>query len=302
MNRRRKRRKEIPHLSDDTVVAGPSDAWVIEPRGEGVAARAFELWRYRRMLWFLAVRTIKDRYEGMTLGIFWLFARPLLPILIGGFVFGNLLGVPSDGVPFILFFMTGVVPWTLFERSILWGTKCLTQHRSLMKKLYFPRLISPIASVSPAAADFVIYMLLLAGVALYYLWADGVFYVKLGPGLLLALLMSVLAVFAALSVVLWTCVFQTRFAETRFTLRYFMQFWMYLTPVFYPISLIPPEHRWLVYINPMASVVATFRWGIIGVGELPLVPLATSIVVAIVAMAAGIWFFTFSESSTIDKL
>ena len=289
-------------MRDKAELAPSADAWVIEPQREGTAARAVELWRYRRMLWFLASRAVKERYEGMTLGIFWLFARPLFPILIGGFVFGGLLGVPSDGVPFILFFMTGVVPWTLFERSILWGTKCLNQHRSLMKKLYFPRLISPIASIAPATVDFVIYMFLLAGVALFYLWKDGVLYVKVGPGLILALLMSLLAVFSALSVIFWTCVFQTRFAETRFTLRYFMQFWMYLTPVFYPISVIPPEHRWLVYVNPMASVVTTFRWGVIGVGELPLVPLATAIVVACAAMAAGIWFFTFSESSTIDRL
>ncbi|OFW16482.1 MAG: hypothetical protein A3H29_04045 [Acidobacteria bacterium RIFCSPLOWO2_02_FULL_67_21] len=289
-------------VREDAVMADAADAWVIEPRREGVSARAFELWRYRRMLWFLAVRTVKDRYEGMTLGIFWLFARPLFPILIGGFVFGGLLGVPSDGVPFMLFYMTGIVPWTLFERSILWGTKCLTQHRSLMKRLYFPRLISPISSISPAAADFVIYMVLLVGLALFYLWKDGVWYLRIGPPLLVALLMSVLAVFAALSVILWTCVFQARHPETRFGLRYFMRFWMFLTPVFYPISIIPPEHRWLLYVNPMASVVSTFRWGVIGVGELPLVPLATSIVVAMVAMAAGIWFFTFSESSTIDRL
>ena len=292
----------MSHVLDGAALARSDDGWVIEPQREGVGARAFELWRYRRMLWFLASRTVKDRYEGMTLGIFWLFARPLIPILVGGFVFGGLLGLPSDGVPFILFFMTGVVPWTLFERSILWGTKCLNQHRNLLKKLYFPRLISPIASIAPAAADFVIYMLLLCGVGLFYLWKDGVLYLRLGPSLLVALLMSVLAVFSALSVIFWTCVFQTRHAETRFTLRYFMQFWMYLTPVFYPISVIPPEHRWLVYINPMASVVATFRWGVIGVGEVPLVPLATSIVVAIAAMAAGIWFFTVNEPSTIDRL
>lgn len=279
-----------------------ADAWVIEAERTGISARVLELWRYRRVLWFLAVRTVKDRYEGMTLGIFWLFARPLLPILVGGFVFGRLLGLPSDGVPYIFFFMTGVVPWTLFERSILWGTKCLNQHKSLMRKLYFPRMISPIASIAPAAADFVIYTLLLLFVALFYLWKDGVMYMRLGPALVVALLMAVLAVFSALSVIFWTCVFQARHQETRFTLRYFMQFWMYLTPVFYPISLVPPEHRWIIFVNPMASVVATFRWGVIGVGEVPLVPLATSVIVAFLAMAAGIWFFTASESSTIDRL
>src|SRR5688500_11725189 len=143
------------------------------------------------------------------------------------------------------------------------------------------------ASLSPALANFVIYMALLFGIGLFYLWKAGVFYLSLGPSLLVALAMSVFAVFAAFGVVLFTCVFQARHKETRFGLRYFMQFWMYLTPVFYPISVIPPEHRWLVYVNPMASVVATFRWGVIGVGEVPLLPLLTSVIVATVAVAVG---------------
>ena len=292
----------MSNVSDEMVFEQGSDTWVIEPTREGTTARAIELWRYRRLLWFLAVRTVKDRYEGTTLGIFWLFARPLFPILIGGFVFGRLLGIPSEGVPFVLFFMTGFMPWSLFERSILFGTRCLDSHKSLIKRLYFPRLISPIAGLSMGAAYFVIYFVLLVLTLLFYLWNEGVLYVRLGPSLLVALLMSVFAVFCALSVVLFTSVFQARHKETRMGLRYFMRFWMFLTPVFYPISMVPPEHRWLIYVNPMASVVATFRWGILGVGEVPLLPLATSFVMAIVAMAAGIWFFTANEASTIDRL
>jgi lipopolysaccharide transport system permease protein len=288
--------------SDATAFERPSEPWVIEPQREGTTARAIELWRYRRLLWFLAVRTVKDLYEGMSLGIFWLFARPLFPILIGGFVFGGLLGLPSEGVPYVLFFMTGFVPWSLFDRSLLFGTRCLDRHKSLIKRLYFPRLISPIAGIAPAAAYFVIYMVLMVLVASFYVWKDGELYVRVGPTLLVTVLMAVFAVFCALSVVLFTCVYQARYKETRFGLRYFTQFWMYLTPVFYPISMVPPEHRWLIYINPMASVVATFRWGLLGVGEVPIVPLATSFVIAVVAMAAGIWFFTTNEASTVDRL
>ena len=280
----------------------PREAWVIEPERTGAAARAIELWRYRRLLWFQAVRGVTQQYEGMTLGIFWLFARPLFPILVGGFVFGGLLGLPSEGVPYTLFFMTGFIPWSLFQRSILFGTRCLDNDRDLLKRLYFPRLISPIAALSMAAVYFVIYMVLLVLVMLFYFAKDGVLYMRLGPSLLVALLMSVFSMLCALSVVLFTSVFQARHKETRFGLRYFLQFWMYLTPVFYPISAVPPEHRWLIFVNPMASVVATFRWGIIGVGELPLIPLATSVVVAAAAMAAGIWFFNANESSTVDQL
>lgn len=291
----------MSHASE-AVAQPPVDAWVIEPERTGAAARAAELWRYRRLLWFMAVRGVKEQYEGMSLGIFWLFARPLLPILIGGFVFGSLLSLPSDGVPYTLFFMTGFIPWSLFQRSILFGTRCLDKDRSLLKRLYFPRLISPIASMSMAVVYFLIYTGLLVLVMLFYLFKNGVLYAQIGPSLLVALAMSGLIVFCALSVVLFTSVIQTRFRETRFGLRYFLQFWMYLTPVFYPISAVPPEHRWLIFVNPMASIVAAFRWGILGVGELPLVPLATSVLVAAVALAAGIWFFNANESSTVDQL
>jgi lipopolysaccharide transport system permease protein len=289
-------------VPDTAPPAALADAWTIEPEREGTAARAGELWRYRKLLWFLAVRGVKESYEGMTLGIFWLFARPLLPILVGGFVFGSLLSLPSEGVPYTLFFMTGFIPWSLFQRSVLFGTKCLDNHRSLIKRLYFPRLISPIASLSMAVFYFVVYMVLLVLVVLFYLAKDGVLYLKLGPGLLAALAMSVFAIVCALSVVLFTSVIQARHKETRFGLRYFLQFWMYLTPVFYPISAIPPEHQWLIYLNPLASVVATFRWGILGVGQVPLLPLATSAVIAGVVMTIGIWFFSATESSTVDQL
>ena len=289
-------------MPDMTALASSADEWVIEPQRAGIGARAAELWRYRRVLWFLASRSVKERYEGMTLGIFWLFARPLLPIFVAAFVFGTLLKVPSDGVPYIFFFMTGIVPWMLFERSALFGTMCLQQHRSLMKKLYFPRLIAPLASIAPAIVDFVIYVVLLVLVALFYLWKDGVMYMRVDPWLVVALLMAALAVFSALSVIFWTSVFQTRHAETRFTLRYVTQFWMYLTPVMYPISIVPPEHRWIVYVNPMASVVATFRWAVVGIGEVPVGPLMSAIAIAVAAMAAGIWFFSASESATIDRI
>ena len=289
------------HPSHDAVAAG-SDTWTIEPQRTGIVARATELWRYRRVLWFLGSRSVKQRYEGTTLGVFWLFARPLFPILISGLVFGQFLGVPSDGVPYILFFMTGVVPWSLFDRSVLFGTKCLEQHRGLMKKLYFPRLIAPLASVAPAVVDFGIYMGLVAGAALFYLWKDSVLYVRFGPSLIVALLMALLAVFCALSVVLWTCVFQARHRDVRFTMRYVMQFWLYLTPVFYPISVIAPEYRWIVYVNPIASIVATFRWALIGAGEAPVGPLVSAVALACFTMAAGIWFFFASESETIDRL
>jgi lipopolysaccharide transport system permease protein len=278
------------------------EAWIIEPQRTGLIARVAELWAYRRVLWFLASRAVTERYEGTVLGKFWLFARPLMPILIGGIVFGSFLRIPSEGVPFVLFYMTGVVPWNLFDRSVLMGTKCLEQDRNLLKKLYFPRLISPVASMAPAVIDFTVYLGLLAGMLGFYWIKDGVLYLRLDGALAIAPMMMLLAVFCALSVILWTCVLQVRYKDVRFTLRYVMQLWMYMTPVFYPISVVPAEYRWLLYVNPLASVVTTFRWAVIGVGEVPVGPLIAAVVWACAALAAGLWFFTASEASTIDRL
>jgi lipopolysaccharide transport system permease protein len=289
-------------VSNDAAVARTADSWVIEPQRRGVLARTAEFWHYRRVLWFLGSRAVKDRYEGTTLGIFWLFARPLIPILVTGLVFGRFLRIPSDGVPFVLFFMTGVVPWNLFERSILFGTRGLEQHRGLIKKLYFPRLIAPISSISPAIIDFVIYGLLITGTGLFYFAKDGVFYLRLGPTLLVALAMTLLAVFCALGIVFWTCIAQTKHRDVRLTMRYVLQFWMYLTPIFYPVSMVPPEYRWVVVINPIASIVATFRWALLGIGEVPAIPLAIAVGEALVACVLGIWYFTASESAAVDRL
>jgi lipopolysaccharide transport system permease protein len=288
--------------STPDAAAAAAAPWVIEPQRTGLQARAAEFWRYRRVLWFLGSRSVTDRYKGTALGMFWLFARPLIPMLIAAFVFGRLLSLPSDGIPYILFFMTGLVPWSLFDRSIMFGTKSLDQYRGLIKKLYFPRLIAPCASMAPVLVDALVYLGILIAAGLFFWWKDGVLYLKAGPTVLLAVAMAVLCLLSAMAVVLWTCVLQTRYRDVRFTMRYVLQFWMYISPIYWPLSAVPPEHRWLLYVNPLGSVVATFRWALTGVGELPLVPLASSIGVVAIALIAGLWFFTVYESSTIDRL
>src|SRR5258705_2645840 len=154
--------------------------WMIEPTRLGFFARAEELWRYRRILWFFAVQRIKDRYEGTTLGPFWLFARPLIPIAISTIVFGRLLNVPSDGVPYFLFYLAGSSCWRIFERSMLWVTQSLESAKGLIKKVYFPRIIAPIAAVAPAIIEFAILFALLVAACLFYWFKDGVMDLRVG--------------------------------------------------------------------------------------------------------------------------
>lgn len=290
-----------------SVAAAASQAlseaeWVIEPARLGGAAAVRELWQYRQLLVFFGSQAIKGLYEGTTLGIFWLFARPLLPVIIGSFVFGSLLNIPSNGLPYFLFYLTGMAIWMLFDRSLLWSTKSLDDQRSIIKKLYFPRLLVPIASVAPALVYFGIYLALIGGAGVYYLAKGGTWYLAIGPGWLIAFAAAFMSVLMALTVGLFTCVLQVRHKEVRFGLRYAMSFWFYLTPVIYPMSEVPEHLQWVIYLNPMAALVETFKWGLLGAGQFPAVPLVASFAIMLALGAFGLIYFHRSEATSVDEL
>lgn len=278
------------------------ESWVIEPASSDFLSRLQELWRYRGILKFTAQRALRRLYRGMATGPLWLFIRPLLPIVIGTLIFGNLLKVPSDNVPYFLFFLTGTAIWMLFERSILWVTRSLDQNKGLIKKVYFPRIVIPIASVAPSAMDAIVYTVLLLGAVMYYFMIEGTWYLRIDAALLVAPLVVGLSVVFAIAIGLWTSVWQTRFREVRYTLRYFMRFWHYLTPVLYPLSQVPPEYRWIIFLNPMAPLVETFKWSVLGLGDLNVTALASATGVIGLATLSGIWYFTAVESASVDRM
>ncbi|MGE0391970.1 MAG: ABC transporter permease [Vicinamibacterales bacterium] len=278
------------------------EEWTIEPIGLGFRARVEEFWRYRRLLTFFAVRSTRGMYQRFTLGIFWLFARPLLPLLIGAFIFGRLLGVPSDGLPYFLFYLAGHSIWHFFERALLFGTRSLERQKGLVKKMYFPRLILPIAGVVPAFTDLGVYLGLLVLSAGYYLWQDGKWYLSFGPGWAISLAVLLVTTALAVALSMFTAVWQVRHREVRFTLRYFLRFWSYLTPIIYPMSQVPEHLHWVIYLNPMASLVETYKWGLLGVGQFPVVPLACTALLVPILFVAGTWYFMRSEAASVDEL
>jgi lipopolysaccharide transport system permease protein len=278
------------------------EKWVIDASRAGLRDRLFEFWRYRRVLSYFSTKAVKSMYQGMTLGIFWLFARPLLPITISAFVFGSLLQVPSDGIPYFLFFLTGQCTWMLFERGLLMVSRSFSQASSLLKKVYFPRLIAPFSALLPAVVNFGIYMALLLGAAAYYFATDHHWYLLIGPRLLLGGLAIALTLFFTVAVGLWTSVWMTQFPDLKFGLRYVTRFWFYATPVIYPMSQVPVEHRWLLYVNPMAPLVETFKWATLGVGEFPVGPLLSSSIVIAIVFVGGVWYFGRAEAAAIDDL
>ena len=290
----------------DGVADRKSQKWVIEPARVGLIARAEELWRYRRILWFFASRRIKERYEDKTLGKFWLFAQPLAPILISTVIFGNMLDVPSDGMPYFLFFLTGMSCWRIFERGVLRVTRSLDQNRALIKKVYFPRLIAPISSVAPALTEFGVLFTLLVATCVYYFVKDGVFYLRLGPQILVAFIAVTMAAFLSVSVGLWTSVMQTRHKDVQYSIRYFMQLWFYVTPVIFPLSellkMLPPQLHFVPYLNPMSPVVEMYKWGVLGVGQVSGTGVLVGVLMTLAIFSSGVVYFNRSEAASVDRL
>jgi len=275
--------------------------WVIEPRGEGFRSRINELWSYRRIGWFFAVRMIKRLYQGTVLGKFWLL-RPIIPIMIGALIFGALLGVPSDGLPYFLFFLVGSAIWMVFERSCLFLTRSLDMNKGLIKKLYFPRLVVPVASMAPSVVYFIVFAVLIFLTLLYYQFTEGRWYLVRGVGPLISLFALCMAVMLSLGIGLFTAIWQVKAKDVRYTLRYVLRFWGYLTPVIYPLSQVPEEYQGWMLLNPMAGYVETFKWGLLGTGNFESKFLLSSLSITVLLLCAGMLYFHYNEAMSVDKM
>jgi lipopolysaccharide transport system permease protein len=293
---------EDPGMVEDVSSATALQTWVIEPAAQGITGSLGEFWRYRRLLLFFATRAVKSRYEKTTLGIFWLFARPALPVALNVVVFGAIMGMPSDGLPYPLFMLVGMTPWMVFQRGLLRVTVSVDSQSGLMKKMYFPHLIVPVAYIAPALVEFLMFVVLILVVALMYLLSSGIGYLHVGPSLLMAMPALVVVIAVTLAIGMISTVFQAKHFEVRFVIAYITQFWMFLTPVVYPMSQIPERFRWAMYLNPLSAPVEVFRWSVLGVGSMPVLPFVSSVAVAAVLLVVGVVFFSHYEAAAVDDL
>ena len=241
-------------------------------------------------------------YRRTKLGWLWLIFRVSAPVGLNSLIFGGLLGVESNGPPYFLFFVCGSATWILFERSLLIVTRSLERNRKLITKVYFPRLILPMSAVAPGLLYLSILLVTMIGADIYFWYHNGIWYIRLRPELLVSAVAVVMAIVFTISVGLWTSVLQARYRDMRQGIRYFMPFWMYFTPVIYPVTTVPEQWRWLLSFNPMAGIVEAFKWGTLGVGHVTVVGLTTSFVMLLVTLFGGIWFFNRAEAASIDKL
>jgi lipopolysaccharide transport system permease protein len=254
-----------------------------------------ELWRYRELLWFLALRDIKLRYKQTALGVAWAVLQPLLTMAIFTIFFGILAKLPSDGVPYALFVLAALLPWQLFAYALTQSSNSLVAERRLITKVYFPRLLVPLASVISGLADFAVAFLLVLGMMAWY-------GVPLTWNLLAVPVLVLFAVATALAIGLWLAALNVQYRDVKYTIPFLTQVWMFATPVAYPSSLVPEPYRPLYGLNPMAGVVEGFRWALLGQGDAPAALMAVSALTVAVMLVAGMYNFRRLERVFADVI
>jgi lipopolysaccharide transport system permease protein len=276
---------------------------VIEPRRRGGVARARELWRHRGLVRFFAGRATQKMYARTKLGKLWIPLRPILDTSSKALIFGGLLGAQTDGAPYLIFFMAGMAAWTLFDRSLYWMTRSLELNRSLVSKLYFPRLLLPISALAPPLVESLVYFALLLVTLFGFLILDGTWYMELDPLRLAAAVAALmLSVALAGAIAMFTAVLGAATRDMRFTLAYITNFWFFLTPVIYPLSQVPERFRGLAQVNPMTPVVELFKWGLLDGGTVSVGGLAWTCALIVVIASGGLVFFARAENYAVDRV
>lgn len=279
--------------------AVPPEVMRIRPSLGWRAIDLRELWRYRELLWFLTLRDVKLRYKQTSLGVGWAVLQPLLTMGVFAVFFGKLGKMPSDGRPYALFVLTALIPWQLFAYALTQSSNSLVAEQRLITKVYFPRLIVPVASVLSGLVDFLVaFALLLAVMAIGPLfgweWVPPSWSALTLPAFVL------LAILNALAFGLWLSALNVQYRDVRYTIPFLTQFWMFLTPIAYPATLVPQAYRPLYGLNPMVGVVEGFRWALLGTPAPDWSMMAASVVVVVVLLSLGVLYFRRMEKTFAD--
>jgi lipopolysaccharide transport system permease protein len=253
-----------------------------------------DLWAYRELLYFFIWRDVKVRYKQTLLGAGWAIIQPLMTMVVFTIFFGHLAKVPSDGLPYPVFSLMALVPWTYFASALAGCSTSLSGYQHIISKVYFPRLIIPIAAVIAPLVDFAIGFVILIGLMAWYRIVPGASIVWL-PALML------LALATAASVGVWLAALNVRYRDVRYVVPFVVQLWMFATPVAYPASLVPARWRAVYGLNPMAGVIEGFRWALAG-GPPPGVITLVSVAVVIVLIAGGAVYFRKLEGTFADVI
>jgi lipopolysaccharide transport system permease protein len=253
------------------------------------------VWRYRELLWVLMKRDVQVLYKQALLGAAWAILQPVFAVVIFTLVFGFAAHLPSDGIPYPIFAFAGVLPWTYFAEAVRRSGLGLVTDAELVRKVYFPRLIMPLANVISPLLDFCIAFAVLIAMMIFYGIMPSWKLIILPPLMMVAALL-------ALSIGLWLGPINVRFRDIKHTLPFMIQIWMYASPIVYPLSMVPAEWRWAYSLNPMVGVIEGFRWAVFDRGHPDFTALAMSGVIIAILLFSGLVFFRRMERSFADLI
>lgn len=270
-----------------TITIKPSKGWA--------ALNLRDLWNYRELIFFFTWRDLKVRYKQTLLGAAWAILQPFLTMVVFSIFFGGLAKVPSDGVPYPIFSYAALLPWTLFSKALQDASRSLVSSANIISKVYFPRLILPLSSTLAGLVDFVIALVVLVGMMFFYgiqptanTWTLPLF--------------VLLALITAIGVGLWLSALNVMYRDVGYIIPFLTQFWMYITPIAYPASMVPEQWKFLYALNPLTGVVEGFRWALLGTGDGPSYTLLISASIAILLTISGLFYFRRMERKFADMV
>ncbi|MEN8243175.1 MAG: ABC transporter permease [Chloroflexota bacterium] len=270
-----------------TLMLKPSKGWVSLQLGD--------LWRYRELIYFLTWRDVLVRYKQTLLGASWAVIQPVMQMLVFNFLFGSVADISTGDIPRPVFTFAALLPWNLFSKALSDASRSLVSSASMITKVYFPRLVIPLASTLSGVVDFAIAFLILMGMMFYY-------QVPLTSQLWAVPLFILLTLVAALGVGLWFSAWNLHYRDVRYLLPFLTQFWLLATPIAYPLSEIAEEWQLLYSLNPMVGVVEGFRWALADGPPVDNTVLTLSISISVLVMISGLFYFKRMERTFADKV
>lgn len=291
---------EVREARLPTLTAPPADeragrVTVIKPASRWPRLDLAELWHYRELLARLVWRDVVVRYKQTSVGVAWAIIQPFLTMVVFAFIFGRFANFPSKGIPYPIFTYSALLPWTFFASAVALSSASIVSNASLVTKVYFPRVLLPLAGVTVPIVDFFLAFSVLVGL---------MFWFTIGPTLavLLAPLFLVMAGVAALGVGLFLSALNVRYRDVPYAIPFVIQIWLYLSGVVYAISALPQKWQWVLAVNPMTTVISGFQWGVVGTSAPELGKSLVGLAATAVIFLIGLAYFRRSEPRFADTI
>jgi lipopolysaccharide transport system permease protein len=253
------------------------------------------MWECRELLYFFVWRDLKVRYKQTAIGAVWAILQPFMTMVVFSLFFGSLAHIPSNGLPYPIFYYSALMPWMYFSGALQNATNTMVDHQRVITKVYFPRLLLPMSAVISGLVDLAIGLVVFLGMMVCY-------GIRPGRAILLLPFFLMLAILTAFGVGLWLSALNAIYRDVRYVLPFLVQFWMFASPVAYPSSLVPQSWRWLYGLNPLSGVIEGFRWALTGHGAPPSLLLAASFFMVFVVVFGGIAYFQKMEGTIADVI